>query len=304
MQIFVMQRRLNRCYVATSTCCDWKLQFVSLLSEPPRFWVISHLFSNLFVQEQPWSDSMWQRTEGASDPLSQHKTWPGYTLTHQANTYTHTHTQTQTGTVQTAAAPALLQAWARLQTHTCTNTHWTKKKNRSYRPNKGIGADMKTGTNTHAGGGTAYWNCGIFQNLFSHGEKEIQDERHAAALIQHFILIWTPLITCIWRRQQHFIQVADTLLFLLLNVLLACPVTLTALCDGSWITLQSNVLSVTWFLPVRCIDTVGADSRSSIVHAANSAPRRAKPAPLICVMYVMCEDRRRTVFGQLINQLQ
>lgn len=77
-----------------------------------------------------------------------------------------------------------------------------------------------------------------------------------------------------------------------------CPVTLTALCDGwdgNWITLQSNVLPVTRFLPIRCIDTVGADSRSSIVQTANSAPRRAKLAPLICVMYVMCEDKRRTV---------
>lgn len=94
-QIFVTQRRLNRCYVATAPRCDCKLQFVSLLSEPPWFWVISHLFSNLFVQEQPWSDSMWQRTEGGSDPLSQRKTWLGYTLTHQANTHTHNHKQEQ-----------------------------------------------------------------------------------------------------------------------------------------------------------------------------------------------------------------
>lgn len=54
------------------------LRFVSLLSEPLWLPVISHLFSNLSVQEQPCSGSIWQRAEVAAGPSSQPRTRPGW----------------------------------------------------------------------------------------------------------------------------------------------------------------------------------------------------------------------------------
>lgn len=96
IQFLLMQRQPNRSLSVTplpliSVFSGCRLRFVSLLSEPLWLPVISHLFSNLSVQEQPWSGSMWQRTEGAAGPLSQHRTRPGYTLTQQANN-THENT--------------------------------------------------------------------------------------------------------------------------------------------------------------------------------------------------------------------
>lgn len=68
-----------------------------MLAEPLWLPVISHLFPNLCVQEPPWSHAMWQRSEGAAGPLSQHRARPGYTPTQQANAHTHRHTQASEG---------------------------------------------------------------------------------------------------------------------------------------------------------------------------------------------------------------
>lgn len=92
-------------------------------AEPLWLPVISHLFPNLCVQEPAWSRAMWQRSEGAAGPLSQHRVRPGYTATHRANAHTLTHscTQKQARVQQAAAAPALLQAGAILPARTHMN---------------------------------------------------------------------------------------------------------------------------------------------------------------------------------------